>query len=247
MEQSRIMAASLFTNNGQVSVTSTPTSAPTMVTANNSYAMTIQNNGTVAPSLALTSANNPEDSLLAARIPDIAIAVEVQEAALETLQPLETFWEGWVDNLLRASIQPSSSFRYSDLDVSLLQATPKTLGILLSGTAYLVDVEDTATMRNNSTALGEALRHSLTSYISFWGTQEMEAALREQGLLHANVTSISLYGIDIGLEDHHAWARDGPWAEGQPGDDSAASILLEWDAWVWATILTSMVSVVLFC
>ncbi|KAG7346361.1 hypothetical protein IV203_005429 [Nitzschia inconspicua] len=232
----RIMALSLFTN-GHVSVTSTPTSAPT-VTMIASGVVPIQLNGTTTPSLALTSTDSSLDSQgsVMARIPEITIGVKIQEPTIITtnVQPLLVdFFQDFVDNLIRASDWISSSaFQHSELDVSLIKMASYNpyfnLGIVLNGAALVL--VDSAWIDDD--AFRNSIQKSMVSYLSFWGTSELEAELGLVGLQEVKVMSISVDGVEEQLYESLAHGIGTVDGQNDVVDQSAAYCCVPWDTWI---------------
>ena len=206
---SRITVASMFTSNGNVSVTSTPTLPPLAIVpaaVSDPFAAvpptvspTVK--PSAAPALSITNVGQEGDevapaSVVKATLPEIAIGVETaSDQTLETSSKdqklMNDFWQGFVDNLLMASdLIPSSLFQSTTLNVSLETSENHSLLFIVNGTAYFhMDQPPRADELQNS------LRQSFASYLSFWGTSEMEQSLKDDyGLSDASITSISVGG-----------------------------------------------------
>ena len=129
----------------------------------------------------------------------------------------------------------------------MVHSSNPNIRILVNGTASFV-MADALTIivpnPDDDDAFRDTVQHSLTSYLSFWGTQEIEASLQSLGMAQANVTSISVDGIEIVVNDRDTWVHG---MEALPNDDSeASSRRLDWDAWMWASS-TGLAGMLLLC
>jgi hypothetical protein len=176
-----------------------------------------------APATSTTNDEQYDVGVVQTRLP--VINVKVETSATDTTASLtrkeqklmNSFWQGFVDNLVMASdLIPSSLFQSTTLDVSVesfgnnsaINAT-QYLSIAVNGTAYFF--MDKAP---EAEAFRDSLRQSLISYLSFWGTHEMEETMEQKyGLANANITSIVFDGTKIRLEDDMSGYGNVEWIE----------------------------------
>lgn len=192
---------------------------------------------------------------------------------------LFTYLHGFVDTLIRASdAVPASALQHSNLDMETLHmaattvadsssslsssSSSHTMGIVLNGKAYL---DNTIVMMSRSSSpsfvvdrdrFGASLRHSVVSYLSFWGTSELEAGLEMAMMGTSNVTvaSFSIDGIEalalLEEEEVLQTSNVGGNLEEEEKSSGAAAILA-WDVttWMWwittATTMTVIGGIVL--
>ncbi|KAL3913878.1 MAG: hypothetical protein SGILL_006318 [Bacillariaceae sp.] len=238
---SRITVASLFTSNGNVSVTSSPSLPPVPLAivpaASDPFAVAPSLPPTVkpsiAPALSITNMDNGggQDEVsqiggvVKASLPKIAIEVETTNQAITSITKqklMNDFWQGFVDNLIMASdLIPSSLFQSTTLSTSVKTLENPELHNNINATeSLIIAVNGTAKFRMDqppkADELQNSLRQSLASYLSFWGTHELEENLEEEyGLLNATVTSILVGEDRVGIEEEEDMRGYGnvEWAE----------------------------------
>jgi hypothetical protein len=238
MGVSRVMSSPLFADNSQISSTSAPTFPPIVA----------RKAGTTSSlDLTTTYSGTVDETLLEAELPNITMDVDVHEMILPRSKEMTSFFQDIVDNLIKTShydLIPASQFRSSSLDISFVEKTdPLSIRMFLNGTASFVMVDSASTVISTShddAAFRDAVQQILVSYLSFWGTREIETELNSLGLYQANVTTISIDGGEIVIDNHDTWFH-GSMIEG-PSDEimSFTTMNLDRKCWMWITALTGL-------